>query len=216
MNVEIFWVGVLGSALVVSWFFYRYVAPQEWREWARAGIVQAFIISFYAEMYGFPLTLYLLARFFGLDVRGELWDGNLWVYLTGYPEAMYFSMVAGYFVAALGVFLIIAGWREVYRARSEGRLAKDGPYAFARHPQYTGIFVVLFGEGVIHWPTIFSLMVVPVIVIAYVLLARREERRMIETFGDRYREYRSHVPMFLPHRSILKQAARSLGGVVNT
>lgn len=196
--MEIFWIGILGSAVLVSWFFYRYVAPREWREWARAGIVQAFIISFYAEMFGFPLMLYLLARFFGLDVRGGFWDGNLWVYLTGSAGAMYVSMAVGYSVAALGVLLIIVGWREVYRAHKEGRLATGGLYAFMRHPQYTGIFIVLFGEGVIHWPTIFSLAVIPMIVIAYVLLARREERQMLEEHGKAYREYRSRVPMFLP------------------
>lgn len=58
--------------------------------------------------------------------------------------------------------------------------------------------MVLFGEGVVHWPTVFSLAAFPVVVIAYVLLARREERQMIERFSDEYREYRRRVPMFLP------------------
>jgi hypothetical protein len=35
---------------VASWIFYRYVAPKSWREWTRPGIVQAFIMAFYAEM----------------------------------------------------------------------------------------------------------------------------------------------------------------------
>jgi hypothetical protein len=43
--------------LIVSWILYRYVAPQNWREWSRAGLIQAFIIALYAEMYGFPLTI---------------------------------------------------------------------------------------------------------------------------------------------------------------
>jgi hypothetical protein len=55
-------VGVWGLAVIVivivSWLLYRYLAPQGWKEWARAGVVQAFIIAFYAEMYGFPLTIY--------------------------------------------------------------------------------------------------------------------------------------------------------------
>jgi protein-S-isoprenylcysteine O-methyltransferase Ste14 len=199
MHTPFFWVAAAISIVVVSWFFYRYVVPKGWREWTRAGIVQAFVISFYAEMYGFPVTIYLLARIFNLDVAGDFWDGNLWIYLTGTPAAMLVSMIIGYTIALFGITLLIAGWREVYRANKEGRLATGGPYSVVRHPQYTGIFIILFGEGVVHWPTVFSLTAFPIIVIAYVLLARKEERQMVEKFGDQYREYQSQVPMFLPH-----------------
>ena len=174
MNTSTFWGAAAISIVVASWFFYRAIAPKRWREWTRAGIVQAFIIAFYAEMYGFPVTLYALTRLFDLDVSGTFWDGNLWVYLTGTQVAMLVSMTIGYSIALFGVALVIAGWREVYRARKEHRMAREGPYAFVRHPQYTGFFLVAFGEGVVHWPTVFSLVAVPVIVIAYVLLARRE------------------------------------------
>tara|TARA_R110002096_G_scaffold100970_2_gene223430 strand:- start:2308 stop:2985 length:678 start_codon:yes stop_codon:yes gene_type:complete len=183
--------------VIASWLFYRYFAPRTWREWAGAGIVQAFIIALYAEMYGFPLTIYLLARFSGLD-RGNL-NASLWSTLLGFGEAgMMIAMVAGYGLLFVGVSLFIRGWRELYRARQENRLATDGLYAIVRHPQYTGLFIGLFGEGVVHWPTIFSLAVFPVIVIAYSLLARHEEEQMIERFEDEYRTYQRRVPMFFP------------------
>lgn len=198
MNNETFWGAAILTIVIVSWLFYRYVAPKSWREWTRAGIVQAFVIAFYAEMYGFPVTLYLLTRLFDLDVSGPLWDENLWVYLTGTETAMVVSMIIGYAIAIVGLVLIGAGWREVYRARKEARLATAGPYAYVRHPQYTGIFLAIFGEGVVHWPTVFSLAAFPIIVTAYVLLARKEERQMLANFGDEYRRYREHVPMFFP------------------
>lgn len=200
MNTNFFWGGAAISIVVASWFFYRYVVPKSWREWAGAGVVQAFVIAFYAEMYGFPVTIYFLARFFNLDITGNFWDGNLWIYLTGEPAAMIVSMIIGYTIAFFGVTLLIAGWREVYRANKQGRLATGGPYALVRHPQYTGIFMALFGEGVVHWPTIFSLAAFPVVVIAYTLLARKEERQMTEKVGDEYRQYARRVPMFLPRR----------------
>ncbi len=201
MNANMFWGGAAISIVLVSWGFYRLVMPKGWREWTRAGIVQAFVIAFYAEMYGFPVTIYLLARIFNLDVAGDVWDGNLWVYLTGSRWAMPASMIVGYTIVVFGAMLLIAGWRQVYRANTKGRIATGGPYALMRHPQYTGIFLALFGEGVVHWPTLFSLTAFPTIVVAYSFLARKEEQQMIKKFGDKYRSYQHRVPMFLPDRN---------------
>ena len=192
--------------VIVSWIFYRYFAPSGWREWAGAGLVQAFIIALYAEMFGFPLTVYVLIRTFGID--REYVSANLWSTLLGLGETgMFVSMLLGYSLAIIGVGMFIHGWREVYRARHEYRLVTGGLYRFVRHPQYTGLFLALFGEGIVHWPTIFSVALLPVIVLAYYFLARKEERDMIRIFGDEYREYMRRVPMFIPRRSRWKELA---------
>lgn len=159
----------------MSWIFYRYFAPRSRREWTGAGLVQ-FIIALYAVMYGFPLTIYLLVRFFGLD--SDYVSTNLWSTLIGLGETrMLISLLFGYALAFIGIDLFIQGWRQVYRARKEDRLVTDGLYAFVRHPQYTGLFIALFGEGVVHCPTLFSVGLFPLIVLAYYLLARREDNK---------------------------------------
>lgn len=210
MNESIGHSGAWGLAIIVivliSWFFYRYFAPKNWREWAGAGVVQAFIIALYAEMYGFPLTIYLLVRFFGLD--SEYVSANLWSTLVGLGETgMFVAMLLGYALAFIGIGLFIQGWRQVHRARKEDRLVTDGLYAYVRNPQYTGLFIALFGEGVVHWPTLFSVGLFPVIVLVYVWLAYREEAQMIDRFGDAYRAYRRQVPMFIPRWGQWRQLA---------
>ena len=201
MNESVSHTGVWGLAAIMivatSWVLYRYLAPKTWREWASAGLVQAFLIALYAEMYGFPLTIYLMVRLFGLDSTDL--NANLWSTWLGVGElGMMISMVLGYTLVFIGVGLFMQGWRELYRARQQGRLATDGLYSLVRHPQYTGLLLALFGEGVVHWPTLFSVALFPVIVIAYALLARSEEMRVLEQFQDQYRAYRRRVPMLIP------------------
>ncbi len=191
------WALAVIMIVVVTWFLYRYLAPKTWHEWANAGLVQAFIIALYAEMYGFPLTIYLLVRFFGLD-SPDL-NANLWSTLLGMGElGMLISMLLGYVLLFIGIGIFIQGWRELYSARQKNQLVTTGLYCYVRHPQYTGLFLGLFGEGIVHWPTLFSVVIFPIIVLAYMLLARSEERKVIEQFGDEYRNYQDRVPMFIP------------------
>ncbi|MBI3014207.1 MAG: isoprenylcysteine carboxylmethyltransferase family protein [Candidatus Tectomicrobia bacterium] len=195
-----YWEVTVIMVVIASWLLYRYVAPKGWREWSRAGLVQAFIIALYAEMYGFPLTIYVLSGFLGLDIPWLHQSGHLWATLFGWGDlGAIVEMMLGYGFLFFGLSLVIKGWWEVYHARREGRLATDRLYGVVRHPQYTGIFLAVFGQ-LIHWPTIPTLALFPIIVWAYVRLARKEEARMIERFGDEYLAYRHRVPMFFPSR----------------
>ena len=208
-----FWPAAILMIVITSWFVYRYLVPKGWRDWTRAGLVQAFIVALYAEMYGFPVTLYLLARFFRIDVPWLHATKPLWAALLGLSGQaavveMIIGMVVGYALVIVGIGLVVEGWRELYRAKQEGRLATDGLYGLVRHPQYTGILLALFGEGVVHWPTLLTVLMYPVIVVAYVLLARREERKMVEEFGEEYLEYRRRVPPFFPRWGAWRQLVR--------
>ncbi len=201
------WIMALLMIVLVSWVLYKYLAPKSWHEWAGAGVIQAFVIALYAEMYGFPLTIYLLARFGGLD-RTEL-NANLWSSLIGLGETgMMISMIVGYALLFIGIGIFFQGWRQVHKARQSEELVVDGLYALSRHPQYTGLFIALFGEGVVHWPTLFSVGLLPVIIFVYYRLALKEERKVIEQFGEAYLAYKKRVPMFLPRAAQWKEFIR--------
>jgi protein-S-isoprenylcysteine O-methyltransferase Ste14 len=195
------WPYAVVVGVLLSWALYHFLAPASWRDWASAGVVQAFIIALYAEMYGFPLTVYLMTGLLPLKIPLMHSSGHLWAALLGLgPLGAAIETILGYALLLVGALLVVKGWVKIYFA--SGKFVDDGVYSLIRHPQYSGIFLIVLGE-IVDWPTIPSLVLAPVIILIYVRLARREERRLGEAFASAYREYREHVPMFVPHREAL-------------
>lgn len=192
------WGLTLIMILLGVWIVVRYLVPKSWKEWRNAGLLQAFIIALYVEMYGFPLTIYLLTGFIGLDIPWIHFKGHLWSTLLGLGETgAMIEMFIGLGIVFIGVTLIVRGWTLVYRAQKKDELVTEGVYRYVRHPQYTGIFLALFGQ-LVHWPTLPTLLLFPVIVRLYYHLAKKEEKRMLERFGEEYEAYMRRTPMFFP------------------
>jgi protein-S-isoprenylcysteine O-methyltransferase Ste14 len=96
-----------------------------------------------------------------------------------------------------GFWLLAAAWNVLYRAQRRRRLATTGPYARIRHPQYVG-FVLIMSGFLLQWPTLVTLIMYPILVTMYVLLARREEREALAAFGSEYAAYAAQTPAFFP------------------
>ncbi|MBW2094065.1 MAG: isoprenylcysteine carboxylmethyltransferase family protein [Deltaproteobacteria bacterium] len=192
------WILALIMIVVGMWIFFKYLAPKDWKEWRNVGLLQAFVIALYAEMYGFPLTIYLLTSFLKLNIPWLHSKGHLWATLLGLGETgAMIEMFLGLGIVFAGITLVFRGWHLIYEAQGKDKLVTDGVYSSMRHPQYTGIFIALFGQ-LIHWPTLLTFVFFPIIVLAYYHLARKEEKVMEEKFGEEYEIYRRRVPMFIP------------------
>jgi len=162
-----------------------------------ASVYLAFIIALFAEMYGFPLTMYIITWLFGYTFPGCLWYPL--AVLTG--EDLFVSIFLGFIlpisniVILIGILFIIFGWTKIYRAK--GQLVATGIYGHVHHPEYLGFLLLTLGMNVL-WPMISTLLLWPVLAILYYRLAKGEDKKMEETFGEEYQKYRHMVPMFIP------------------
>lgn len=195
---------VINSALFV-FFAFSFARPRTKRDWRSFGAFSAFIIALFVEMYGFPLTIYLLSgwlqrRYPGLDPlthdAGHLW--NTIFGFKGNPHLSPIHLLSNVLILG-GFFLLAASWRVLFAATKAKKLATTGPYAYVRHPQYIGFVVILFGF-LLQWPTLLTLAMFPVLVWMYVRLARKEERELLVEFGETYERYRRSTPAVLPRR----------------
>ncbi len=204
---------VLNSAIFIL-FAFSFFKPQTKRDWRSFGAFSAFLIALFTEMYGFPLTIYLLSGWLQSRYPGVDWfahdSGHLLEMLFGWktnPHFGPFHLLSFVFIGG-GFILISTAWKVLYEAQQRHALAMTGPYSYVRHPQYIGFVLIMFGF-LLQWPTLLTLAMFPVLVWMYVHLARLEEREAIAQFGDVYVDYARHVPAFFPHWSrITQQAAR--------
>ena len=191
------WVLVGGYAVLLSVFVYGLLRPRTKVAWRSAGAVQAFVIALYAEMYGLPLTMYVVAWLTGRSqfVHDHFY-GHAWAYLFGWGDTGAIVLdIVGQILIVAGAFLALAGWRQVHRA--QGQLVTQGLYRWMRHPQYSGFFLFLSGS-LVNWPTLPTLLMFPALVVIYLRLARTEEDEALARFGEAYQLYREATPMFVP------------------
>jgi protein-S-isoprenylcysteine O-methyltransferase Ste14 len=181
-------------------FGLSFLTPLRHREWRSFGVFGAFIVALFTEMYGFPLTIYVLTSVLGSRYPAvnpfSHANGHLWlVLLDGGPLLMAFIHLVSNGLMIFGLLLVAAGWTHIHQAR--GGLVTTGLYRWVRHPQYSGLFIISLGL-LLQWPTLATLLTWPVLLVMYGRLARREEADAERQFDDAYRAYAATVPRFVP------------------
>jgi len=197
------WSLVLINTAFFTFFALSFSGLRIRKDWRTLGPYTAFIAALFTEMYGFPLTIYLLSGWLakavpGVDLSGHD-AGHLWFTVLGMKGDPHFGaihIVSNVFIIG-GFLLLAASWHVLYRAQRLGLVATSGPYARIRHPQYVAFVVVMFGF-LLQWPTLPTVVMFPILVWIYARLARREERDSLARFGTAYADYMAKVPAFLP------------------
>ena len=197
------WPLVVINSLIFIIFAFSFARPRTTRDWRSLGAFSAFVVALFTEMYGFPLTIYLLSGWLGNSYPGlDLFShnaGHLWQTLMGWKGDPHTGLLheASYLIILGGFIVIGSAWWVVYRAQRSHALAVRGPYAYVRHPQYVGFMIVMLGF-LLQWPTLITLLMFPVLVTMYIRLARREEREVKVDFGEEYARYTEVTPAFVP------------------
>ena len=210
MNTDVpaygLWSLVVINAAIFIIFAFSFYKPRSARDWRSFSAFSAFLVALFTEMYGFPLTIYLLSgwlanRYPGIDLFSHN-SGHLLQTLLGLKGDPHLSplhwLSDGLIV--VGFLLIGSAWSVLYQAQRAHQVAITGPYAYLRHPQYVGFIIIMLGF-LIQWPTLTTLIMFPILVTMYVRLARREEREALAEFGDTYASYVAQTPAFFPRLS---------------
>jgi len=194
------WVIVAFNVGLFLFFILSFIKPKGRTEWRNMGMVTAFLVALFTEMYGFPLTIYLLTGWLGeaypvLQPFNHKF-GHLWVVVFG-GSTLTWVIVMGLSLVFLfaGYTLMSKGWHQIHAAH--GSLVTGGVYSYVRHPQYTGLILFIVGF-LIQWPTILTVIMAPILLFAYTHLARTEERNMQRQFGQDYADYAKALPLFFP------------------
>ena len=194
---------VIINSLIILIFAFSFFQPQTRREWRTFGTFAAFVVALFTEMYGFPLTIYLLSGWLTSRFPGVNWfshnSSHLLQTLLGWrgdPHITPFHLISDAMVIG-GMILLAASWKVLYRARRNFEIACTGPYAKIRHPQYAAFIIIMLGF-LIQWPTLPTLIMFPVLIWVYSRLARREEKEALAEFGELYARYAENTPRFIP------------------
>lgn len=197
------WSLVAINSLVFILFAFSFFKPSSKRDWRTLGGFSAFIVALFVEMYGFPLTIYLLSGWLvkrapGLDLLGHD-TGHLWYTLLGLNGNPHFNPIhlLSEVLIVAGFLLLAAAWPVLHRAQAADRLATTGPYAYVRHPQYLAFLAIMVGF-LLQWPTIPTLVMFPILLVVYVRLAGREQRETAARFGQAWNEYARVTPGWFP------------------
>lgn len=165
----------------------------------------------YWQGMGFPLAIVLILLIFVRNIPsfGQFFHlleiGHFWNFVGSgtYASSNFIFESIGAALTALGIAFAI--WARVHLGRNWGMpmsikenpdLVTSGPYAYIRHPIYTGMLTALLGSAI---ASSLILLIVFVVFLMYVLYSvKQEEELMTKTFPKEYPAYKKRTKTLIP------------------
>jgi protein-S-isoprenylcysteine O-methyltransferase Ste14 len=107
---------------------------------------------------------------------------------------------AGVAFAIWARYHIAQYWSASVALRAGHQLIRTGPYAWIRHPIYTGMLLAVFGTA-LAIGRYRALVAFAIVLACFVWKSKREERLLASQFGPAFDEHRRHTGFFLPRFS---------------
>ena len=151
----------------------------------------------------------------GLNSAGVIWRIAVFILIAGVAVGIRRGWIPRpapfpYAVQLMGAPLVVAGigfaiwarftlgknWGMPMTLRENPELVTGGPYAFVRHPIYTGIIFAMLGTGLVFGAWYFIVLVVA---FGYFLISTREEEKdMVQHFPEAYPAYVARTKRLIP------------------
>lgn len=186
--------------VVISIFlFLLFLIPLSFRRkanWVEYGLVGAFFVSLFIEMYGIPFTILFASKYF-LSPDIVLPNNVIEFSFLGTSMGMDLAMFYGAILMIIGSTLIIVAWITLYyyAKTNQKTFVQSGIYGYSRHPQYFGFILIILG-WFIGWPTILTIIFAPILIYKYISVCLTEEKEMANLYPN-YQEYLAKTPFMI-------------------
>ncbi|MDP8259926.1 MAG: isoprenylcysteine carboxylmethyltransferase family protein [Candidatus Gygaella obscura] len=196
VNLVVFFTSILLCVFVLL------LKPQTKTEKKNMALLSTFLLVLFIEMFGFPVTVYLLSSWLKQKSILPVIDFHKFHLVLVYlgleksefaRKLLLFSFHMGLLI---GFILLFLGWKRIYQ-KNKQQLVTTSIYRYLRHPQYAGLLLICF-IYFIKSPTLPSMVMFFVLLFSYVWLARREDNLLYVKYKEEFIKYKKNTGAFFP------------------